>query len=177
MSPRVTETATTRNAAAVIAGLSLITVVLALRDGYILMALLCAWMCGFFFFAARRGYAPIGHDSPPRTPEAVREALAVEVSDGVTVLFRKGAVREAIRLHRNETGDGLWEARDTVHKLRIRTLYEAELPPPSPRVLTALAKGNKIEAIKLLREERPQGLKSAKEAVEHYELRRLLPRA
>jgi hypothetical protein len=41
-------------------------------------------------------------------------------------------------------------------------------PPLSPSAIAALYKGNKIEGIKIVREERNIGLKEAKDAVEQY---------
>jgi ribosomal protein L7/L12 len=46
---------------------------------------------------------------------------------------------------------------------------ESTAPPQlSPTAIAALQKGNKIEAIKIVRQERNTGLKEAKDAVEQY---------
>jgi ribosomal protein L7/L12 len=97
-------------------------------------------------------------------------------------LIRQGKKIEAIKLLREQTGLGLKEARDKVERLSgawsPRAGYDLEaasLPrgdrgSPSgevPREVVDLAlSGNKIGAIKLLREQTGLGLKEAKDRVE-----------
>jgi ribosomal protein L7/L12 len=89
----------------------------------------------------------------------------------VTDAIAKGNKVEAIGLLREQTGLSLVEAKQVVERHG----------GPSPRPLAAggtgltesaraaLARGNKIEAIKVLREETDLGLKEAKEAVDAAE--------
>jgi ribosomal protein L7/L12 len=84
-----------------------------------------------------------------------------------------GQTIEAIKLLRQATGLGLKEAKDAVDA------YMQGLPVSMPTgarevslpasVLMALQTGNKIQAIKLLREKTGLGLKEAKDAVEAME--------
>ena len=83
--------------------------------------------------------------------------------------LRRGDVIEAIKLLRASTGLGLKDAKDAIDQhLRGKPVgmvagYSGQLPSS---VMAELQKGNKIEAIRLLREQTGLGLKEAKEAVE-----------
>lgn len=87
--------------------------------------------------------------------------------------LHQGQTIEAIKLLRQATGLGLKEAKDAVDA------YMQGLPVSMPTgarevsspasVLMALQTGNKIQAIKLLREQTGLGLKEAKDAVEAME--------
>ena len=82
----------------------------------------------------------------------------------------RGNTIEAIKLLREDTGLGLKEAKDLIDQ---HARGEAVSLPAqstsfvlSPAVLAALHQGNKIEAIKLLREQTGMGLKEAKDAID-----------
>ena len=83
--------------------------------------------------------------------------------------LRRGEVIEAIKLLRASTGLGLKEAKDMIDQhfrgkpVGMVAAYLGQLPSS---VIAALQKGNKIEAIRLLREQTGLGLKEAKDAVE-----------
>lgn len=83
--------------------------------------------------------------------------------------LRRGEVIEAIKLLRASTGLGLKEAKDMIDQhfrgkpVGMVAAYSGQLPSS---VIAALQKGNKIEAIRLLREQTGLGLKEAKDAVE-----------
>jgi ribosomal protein L7/L12 len=86
--------------------------------------------------------------------------------------IRRGDSIEAIKLLRASSGLGLKEAKDIVdqHSSGNPTPIVSAAPagPLPPDVLEALRRGNKIEAIKLLRERTGLGLKEAKDAVEMH---------
>ena len=84
--------------------------------------------------------------------------------------LERGDTIEAIKLLRSATGLGLKEAKDVVDA-HARGVGRQALPSPSTKnlpanVIAALQRGEKIEAIKLLREATGLGLKEAKDAVE-----------
>jgi len=97
-------------------------------------------------------------------PAAVLEALS------------KGNLMEAIKLLRN-SGMGLKEAKDALeaqargkpapHAPTFSSASMGQSLPPD--VVDALQKGQKIEAIRLMREQTGLGLKEAKEAVDGYQ--------
>lgn len=94
------------------------------------------------------------------------EPLPEHIAD----LIRQGRKLEAIKLIREETGVGLEEAKNAVDRLGAGA---APVPDPSlasdalPPEVEALARsGNKIAAIKLLRETTRVGLKEAKDRVD-----------
>jgi ribosomal protein L7/L12 len=88
---------------------------------------------------------------------------------------------EAIKVVREATGLGLKEAKDLVEAaergepifppvVEQPTVERPLLPPDWPeQVLELLRQGNKLEAIKLYRQETGVGLKEAKDAVEEME--------
>ena len=90
--------------------------------------------------------------------------------DNVLQALQQGQTIEAIKLLRLATGLGLKEAKDAVDAhmqglpVSVPVAQPADQLPAS--VMTALQSGNKIEAIKLLREQTGLGLKEAKDAVE-----------
>ena len=90
--------------------------------------------------------------------------------DDVLEALQQGEVVKAIVLLRMATGLGLQEANDAVAAhldgLPVsipKASSAAQLPAT---VIAAIQSGNKIEAIKLLREQTGLGLKEAKDAVE-----------
>ncbi len=92
----------------------------------------------------------------------MREALA------------RGATIEAIKLLRTATGLGLKEAKDVIDAhAASRPAPSFGLPIPNRDLpadaIDALTRGSKIEAIRLVREQRGLGLKEAKDAVDAYE--------
>lgn len=97
---------------------------------------------------------------PHQIPAAVHEAL------------QRGEILEAIKHLREATGLGLKEAKDVVEALQkggtvnISMEVKSETTTLSPEALAALQNGNKIEAIKLVREQMGLGLKEAKDVVE-----------
>lgn len=90
--------------------------------------------------------------------------------DSVLQALQEGQTIEAIKLLRQSSGLGLKEAKDRIDA------YQQGKPIPATAsasgtllpasVQAALNSGNKIEAIKLLREQTGLGLKEAKDAVE-----------
>ncbi len=96
--------------------------------------------------------------SSPPLPAAVLAAL------------QAGNKVEAIKLLREATGLGLKEAKDAIEghgSAQPSHADAAAAPGPLPApVLAALQRGNKVEAIKLLRELSGLGLKEAKDLVD-----------
>jgi len=100
------------------------------------------------------------------------DALSVEVAG----LLAQGGKLEAIKLVRDKTGVPLSEARERVEKIG----KDAAIVPPAPGLMETIqraqqmseevrrlaARGQKIEAIKLLREKSGLGLKEAKDLVD-----------
>ncbi len=92
----------------------------------------------------------------------------------IAELIEQGRKIEAIKQLREATGIGLAEAREQVERLSAEAAGQprpAERPdldtPGLPEDVLALARsGQKLEAIKLLRERTGLGLKEAKEQVE-----------
>jgi len=91
----------------------------------------------------------------------------------VAAALERGETIEAIKLLRASTGLGLKEAKDVVDGHRAGTAR----PRPSVAsmislpfaVAAALKAGNKLEAIRLMREQGGLGLKEAKDAVETFD--------
>ena len=92
--------------------------------------------------------------------------LPADVRDAVA----RGQTIEAIKLLRAATRLGLKDAKDAIDA-HVRG-GGGGLPPPArgaalpPSVVEAMARGDKIDAIRLLREQTGLGLKAAKDAVE-----------
>ncbi len=90
--------------------------------------------------------------------------------DDVLDALQEGQTIEAIKLLRTATGLGLKEAKDVIdahqtgHAVAVPIASSIDQLPVS--VLQAIQSGNKIEAIRLLREQTGLGLKEAKDAVE-----------
>ncbi|KFN43071.1 ribosomal protein L7/L12 [Arenimonas oryziterrae] len=90
--------------------------------------------------------------------------------DDVLAALRQGETIEAIKRLRAATGLGLKEAKDIIDA----HLHGQPLSFPAPAapvdatepVMAAIRRGNKIEAIKQLREQTGLGLKEAKDAVD-----------
>jgi len=94
------------------------------------------------------------------------ESLPADVKDAL----QRGNTIEAIKLLRASSGLGLKEAKDVIdahHQGRPIPLQSQAFPERLPAaVALALQQGNKIEAVRLLREQTGMGLKEAKDAVE-----------
>jgi len=95
----------------------------------------------------------------------------------VLAALARGHTVEAIKLLRESTGLGLKEAKEAIDRhVAGRPAGVATAIPPThvspaslpPAVVAALQQGNKIEAIRLLREKTGLGLKDAKDAVESF---------
>ena len=96
-----------------------------------------------------------------------------ELPPNVRAALHAGDKVEAIKRLREATGLGLKEAKDRVDAGATRG-SSSVLPAPSPGalpapVIQALQAGDKIEAIRLLRQHAGIGLKEAKEAVEGFQ--------
>lgn len=94
---------------------------------------------------------------------------------GAPAALARGNKLEAIRLLREETGVSLVAAKEAVEEQGAVVSLSPSAQSPEDElpahVLAALASGQKIEAIKLLREATGLGLKEAKDAVETAEAR------
>ncbi len=88
--------------------------------------------------------------------------------DHIRALLEGEGKIQAIKVYREITGCSLAEAKGDVERIEsAQSLNSDELKGSSlDRVKSALASGNKIEAIKRHREATGSGLKEAKEAVE-----------
>jgi ribosomal protein L7/L12 len=99
------------------------------------------------------------------------DALRSLFSPAVAAQIEQGNKLEAIKLLREETGMSLIEAKDLIDSADAQN---PALRAPQPQgkivlssvVLDKLMQGNKIEAIKTLRDETGLGLKEAKDTVE-----------
>jgi len=101
-----------------------------------------------------------------------------EASTKIADLIREGRKIEAIKLLRETTGIGLKEAKEEIDRLSKDMSGQALSPAlsgsggPGPsgglskEVVDLAHQGQKIQAIKLLREQTGMGLKEAKEQVE-----------
>jgi ribosomal protein L7/L12 len=87
----------------------------------------------------------------------------------VQAALKRGNALEAIKLLRAATGLGLKEAKDIIdghpHDAKHQPIASAPDSLPA-HVVAALQRGQKIEAIRLLREATGLGLKEAKDVVE-----------
>jgi len=90
--------------------------------------------------------------------------------DTVLQALRDGQTIEAIKRLRQSSGLGLKEAKDMIDAYQqgkpMHAMAQASAALLPASVQAALSSGNKIEAIKLLREQTGLGLKEAKDAVE-----------
>ncbi len=89
-------------------------------------------------------------------------------------LLIKGRRMEAIRLYMQQTGASLKEAQSAIDKIALTAnLAPSDLPASSEidwePIKELLASGNKLEAIKVLRQQADLSLKAAKDAVEAVE--------
>jgi ribosomal protein L7/L12 len=88
----------------------------------------------------------------------------------VKAAIDRGNKIEAIKLLRDATGIGLKEAKDAVEQFEAGgspvIAQKTAKPAGSEGIASALQQGNKLEAIRLYREQTGVGLKEAKEAIE-----------
>lgn len=88
----------------------------------------------------------------------------------VRAALERGSAIEAIRLLRESQGVGLKEAKEMIDRhqsgVTVSISASAQQAALPPEVIAALQQGQKIEAIRLLRESTGLGLKDAKDAVE-----------
>ena len=96
----------------------------------------------------------------------MREAFEEEIRG----LLESGNKILAIKRYREETGDGLADAKAAVESLETGGSLTRPVQPDDPdvtnQIVNLLGQGKKIHAIKLYRQRFGVGLKEAKEAVE-----------
>lgn len=107
------------------------------------------------------------HDLSPEQRRAIESAL------------RRGSKIEAVKLYREATGASLAESKDAVEAMPVDSIPVGDLPSILPMtgmtpermnaIVSAISRGNKIEAIKLYREATGLGLAESKDAVEAME--------
>jgi ribosomal protein L7/L12 len=99
------------------------------------------------------------------------------IPDAAISAIESGKHLDAARIIRQETGLGLKEAKDLIDEYltqgaSAQSPLEVQHQTPSIQMpmeaINALQKGNKIEAIRFIREENKMGLKDAKDYVEQY---------
>lgn len=88
----------------------------------------------------------------------------------VLAALQRGSTIEAVKLLRKSTGLGMQEAKDLIDRHERGRAAPVSIGIPratlAPEVAAAMQAGNKIEAIRLLREKTGMGLKEAKDAIE-----------
>lgn len=93
-----------------------------------------------------------------------------KLPDDVVEALQLGDTIEAIKRVRAATGLGLKEAKDMIDNhaagIPVTLVSLNDNHPLSDAVMRAVGNGNKIEAIKLLREQTGLGLKEAKDAID-----------
>jgi len=95
--------------------------------------------------------------------------MPVPLPNEVRAAIDAGQKIEAIRLLRERTALGLAEAKAAVEAGSLPDHGRGPVPPDGslpPEAMSALAAGNTIEAIRLVRQARGIGLKEAKDAVD-----------
>ena len=98
------------------------------------------------------------HREPPATP------------DGVLRLLKQGQTIEAVAMQRRLTGQGLYDAKQAIDRMRDTGVWEGPVTPPTPAddpaVAALVQEGRLIEAIKLYRETHGGDLATAKSVVD-----------
>ncbi len=160
----------------------------------ILIAVVVLVLMGVVAFFVRRSEAKNGVEEvtnwpPPVEPPEEKKApvppagLNAEIIRQINVAMGSGRKLEAIKLYREATGISLAEAKAAVEDMeRNPAAYLANLTVDTERpstvsisreamsqVFSHIRSGNKIEAIKLYREQTGLGLKEAKDAVDALE--------
>lgn len=96
--------------------------------------------------------------------------MNVELQKEIRQLLKNGQKIEAVKRYREETGEGLAEARSAVESLEQGGLvsdgHRVTGPDITDDVISLLGRGEKIQAVKLYRNETGTSLKEAKAAVE-----------
>jgi len=115
----------------------------------------------------------------PEEQAEKKKAPTYDVQDaGVRDLIQEGRIDEAIEVYRKFAGVDEYTAKDAVWKIEqdmktesseARLADDAIEPAADPYILSLLAAGNKIEAIKAYREQTGLGLKEAKDAIDQIE--------
>jgi len=109
----------------------------------------------------------MSHDLPPEQLRAIQSAL------------QSGSKIEAVKLYRDATGASLAESKDAVEAMPVAPIPITDLPTILPTagmtpekrnaIVSAISRGQKIEAIKLYRDATGLGLAESKDAVEAME--------
>lgn len=109
----------------------------------------------------------------------MRYDLSPEQRRAIESALRRGSKIEAVKLYREATGASLAESKDAVEAMPVGSIPVGDLPSILPTtgmtpermnaIVTAISRGNKIEAIKLYREATGLGLAESKDAVEAME--------
>lgn len=85
----------------------------------------------------------------------------------VLAALERGSALEAIKLLRESTGMGLAQAKEVIDQYPKVAVFGVDQARPFPaEVVQALQRGDKLQAVKLLREHSGIGLLEAKDAVE-----------
>ena len=110
----------------------------------------------------------MNHDLTPEQRRAIQSAL------------QRGSKIEAVKLYRDATGASLKDSKDAVEAMPVDPIPIAGLPSILPTtgmtpekmdaIVSAISRGQKIEAIKLYREATGLGLAESKDAVEAMEI-------
>lgn len=110
----------------------------------------------------------MNHDLSPEQRRAIQSAL------------QRGSKVEAVKLYREATGASLAESKDAVEAMPVYSIPVGDLPSILPTmgmtpekmnaIVSAISRGQKIEAIKLYRETTGLGLAKSKDAVEAIEI-------
>lgn len=110
----------------------------------------------------------MNHDLSPEHRRAIQSAL------------QRGSKIEAVKLYRDATGASLADSKDAVEAMPVDPIPVAGLPSLLPTtgmtpermnaIVSAISRGQKIEAIKLYREATGLGLAESKDAVEAMEI-------
>jgi ribosomal protein L7/L12 len=130
----------------------------------------------------QRGGVTVVPSAAPTQPPGSQPGAPADPDAHVAELLARGNKIEAIKLVRQHTGLGLKEAKDYVERLpgaprlaELPTVVAPASPAPAGSIddeaRAILARGNKIEAIKLVREHTGLGLKEAKDYVDALERR------
>lgn len=110
---------------------------------------------------------PIDKDYPA---VATMQSSPLNIPSEVTAAIQRGNKLEAIKLLRNATGLGLKEAKDIVDRIGDKEPFflapKASQPEDTARITSALEHGDKLEAIRLYREQNGVGLNEAKDAID-----------
>ena len=145
------------------------------------IAALAALVIAGVIIALRQRGEGITKVSGVPSQRSARPSISSDPATAIRQLLDAGNKIEAIKIVRQQTNMGLKEAKDYVERLakdELPVLSDTQASAPSARVapgdmesriLILLAQHQKIEAIKLVREQTGMGLKEAKDYVEALE--------